>query len=74
MTNRPLLGAVTLTVLLQLAVVYVPALNTLFSTVPLTPLQLGVCFAAAAAILVAVEIEKWARRRSALRITDRPAT
>ncbi len=63
LSNRALFGAVVLTVLLQLAVVYVPALNTLFSTVPLSPVELGACFAAAAAILVAVEIEKWLRRR-----------
>jgi Ca2+-transporting ATPase len=64
LTNRPLLGAVTLTVLLQLAVLYVPALNTLFSTVPLTAAELAGCFAAAAAILAVVELEKWWRRRS----------
>ena len=62
-SNRPLLGAVLLTVMLQLAVLYVAPLNALFRTVPLTPAELAGCFAAGAAILGAVEIEKWWRRR-----------
>jgi Ca2+-transporting ATPase len=64
-TNRPLLGAVILTVLLQLAVVYVPALNPLFGTMPLTAPQLAGTFLAAVVILLAVEVEKWYRRRRA---------
>jgi Ca2+-transporting ATPase len=64
-SNRPLLGAVLLTVSLQLAVLYVPALNTVFRTVPLTTAELAGCFAAGAAILGTVEIEKWWRRRAA---------
>jgi Ca2+-transporting ATPase len=63
--NRPLAGAVALTVVLQLAVVYVPALNAIFSTVPLTPGQVAGAVAAAVAILSVVEIEKWVRRRRA---------
>jgi Ca2+-transporting ATPase len=62
-TNRPLLGAVILTVLLQLAVIYVPALSALFGTVPLTAPELAGTFAAGAAILAAVELEKWFRYR-----------
>ena len=63
-SNRPLLGAVALTVILQLSVVYVPALNTLFQTVPLRPGELALCSASALAILAVVELEKWVRRRS----------
>jgi Ca2+-transporting ATPase len=62
-TNRPLLGAVILTVVLQLAVIYVPALSALFGTVPLTAAELARAFAAAAAISAVVELEKWFRRR-----------
>jgi Ca2+-transporting ATPase len=62
-TNRPLLGAVVLTVGLQLAVVYVPALNVVFKTVPLTAAQLGAAVGAAAVIFAVVETEKWLRRR-----------
>jgi Ca2+-transporting ATPase len=63
-SNRPLAGAVALTVALQLAVVYVPVLNPIFGTVPLTAVQLGGAVAAAAAILSIVEVEKWLRRRA----------
>jgi Ca2+-transporting ATPase len=63
LSNGPLAAAVALTVLLQLAIVYVPTLNTIFGTVPLTAVQLGGTVAAAAAILCVVEIEKWLRRR-----------
>jgi len=63
LSNLPLLGAVTLTVALQLAVVYVPVLNPLFHTVPLPAADLALCFATALVILGVVEIEKWVRRR-----------
>jgi Ca2+-transporting ATPase len=63
MSNRPLTGAVALTVVLQLAVVYVAPLNGIFRTVPLTAAQLAVAAAAGAAILAIVEAEKWWRRR-----------
>ncbi|HEY4645063.1 MAG TPA: cation-translocating P-type ATPase [Steroidobacteraceae bacterium] len=63
-SNRPLLGAVILTFLLQLAVVYVPAFNLLFKTVPLRPAELAVCIASALVILATVELEKWVRRRA----------
>jgi Ca2+-transporting ATPase len=62
-SNRPLLGAVVLTFLLQLAVVYLPAFNTLFRTVPLRPAELAVCIASALVMLAMVELEKWLRRR-----------
>jgi P-type Ca2+ transporter type 2C len=63
-SNPPLLGAVLLTIALQLAVVYVPALNVLFKTVPLGPIELLACIGSAAAILAIVELEKWARHRT----------
>jgi Ca2+-transporting ATPase len=63
-SNRPLLGAVLLTVALQLATIYVPVLNPLFKTQPLSALELAVCLAAAAVVWVAVELEKaWRRNR-----------
>jgi Ca2+-transporting ATPase len=64
-SNRPLLGAVVLTVALQLAVVYLPPLNALFHTVPLPAADLALCVATAFVVLGAVEIEKWVRRRRA---------
>jgi Ca2+-transporting ATPase len=62
-TNLPLLGAVVLTVAMQLAVVYVPALNDVFKTVPLPPAELAATIAVAAVILLLVELEKGLRRR-----------
>jgi P-type Ca2+ transporter type 2C len=61
-SNRPLLGAVSLTVALQLATVYIPWLQPVFRTVPLGGLALGISVAAAAVVLLAVEAEKAWRR------------
>ena len=63
-SNRPLLGAVLLTFLLQMATIYVPVLNPIFKTEPLGAFELLVCLAASAVVFVAVEIEKvWLRRK-----------
>jgi Ca2+-transporting ATPase len=63
LSNRPLAGAVLLTAVAQLAVVYLPPLNAVFQTVPLTLGQLAAALGAGAAIFAVVEIEKWSRRR-----------
>ena len=63
MSNRPMLGAVLLALLLQLAVIYVPALNPIFHTQPLPLADLAICFALSSLVLFAVEIEKWLVRR-----------
>jgi Ca2+-transporting ATPase len=73
-SNRPLLGAVLLTLLLQLAVVYVPVFHAIFKTAPLSAAELGLSVAAAAVVFVAVEIEKWAIRRGWLYRNARNAT
>jgi len=57
-TNPMLLGAVVLTILLQLAIVYIPALNPIFHTTPLTAGELALCFALAIVVFAIVEIEK----------------
>ncbi|MBI3772836.1 MAG: cation-translocating P-type ATPase [Gammaproteobacteria bacterium] len=62
-TNRMLLGAVLLTLALHMAVVYVPWLNGVFNTQPLSVEELAFCVAISMTVLVAVEIEKWAIRR-----------
>jgi Ca2+-transporting ATPase len=54
-TNRMLLLAVTVTVLLQLAAVYAPPLQRIFRTVPLLPGTLALCTAASAALFFALE-------------------
>ncbi|MEQ1570061.1 MAG: HAD-IC family P-type ATPase, partial [Myxococcota bacterium] len=63
-TNPALLGAVALTLGLQLAVVYVPFLQRVFETQALTAGELGVCLGLASSVFVAVELEKaWIRAR-----------
>ena len=62
-SNLPLLATVFFTFALQLAVIYVPALNPIFNTTPLSPPDLLLCIALAALVLVAVEIEKLLVRR-----------
>ena len=70
-SNRPLLGAVLLTFLLQMATIYVPALNPIFKTQPLSLGELGICLAAAALVGVVVELEKaWRRNRAQNLVTE----
>jgi Ca2+-transporting ATPase len=61
-SNKPLLGAVGLTFLLQMATIYIPALNPIFKTAPLSLAELAICLGAAAVVGVVVELEKWWRR------------
>ena len=63
MSNLPMLGAVLLTVGLQLAVIYVPMLNGVFHTQPLPLVDLLICFALSSVVLFAVELEKLLVRR-----------
>jgi Ca2+-transporting ATPase len=65
-SNLPMLGAVILTVMLQLAVIYLPTLNAVFHTQPLPLFDLGVCMALSSLVLLAVEIEKLLVRRGLL--------
>jgi Ca2+-transporting ATPase len=62
-SNLPLLGAVVLTVLLQLAVIYTPFLQPIFRTEALAAPDLGLCFVMAGIVFIAVEAEKWLARR-----------
>jgi Ca2+-transporting ATPase len=65
-SNPAMLGAVVLTLALQLMVIYVPAFNPLFHTQPLPLPELLACLALSSLVLVAVEIEKWLMRRGRL--------
>jgi Ca2+-transporting ATPase len=57
-SNKPLLGAVLLTILLQLALIYVPFLNPIFKTAPLSWRELAITFALPCVVFFAVELEK----------------
>ncbi|MEW6185305.1 MAG: cation-translocating P-type ATPase [Thermodesulfobacteriota bacterium] len=63
-TNIPLLGAVGLTFALQMATIYVPFLNPIFKTVPLTFRELVITLALSTVVFWAVEVEKYFKRRS----------
>jgi Ca2+-transporting ATPase len=65
-SNLPMLGAVILTVLMQLAVIYLPALNGIFHTQPLPLFDLAVCLGLSSLVLFAVEAEKWLIRRGVI--------
>ena len=62
-SNRALLGAVLLTVALQLAVIYWAWLGAFFHTAPLTLSELAVCLALPVVVLTVVELEKLIVRR-----------
>ena len=62
LSNKPLLGAVALTILLQLAVVYTPFLQEIFKTKPLPPGDLILCLILSTIVFWAVELEKWLKR------------
>ena len=65
-SNPLLLAAVLGTLALQLATIYVPALNPVFKTEPLAWDELALCLALSTVVFVAVEAEKWAVRRGLL--------
>ena len=65
-SNRPLLGAVLLTLGLQMAVIYVPALQVIFRTTALDAEELALCLLLPLVVLVAVEAEKALVRRGLL--------
>ena len=60
-SNLPLLGAVCLSAALQILVVYVPALNSIFKTEPLSLVDLSLCLATAALVFAVAELEKFVR-------------
>jgi Ca2+-transporting ATPase len=70
-SNLPMLGAVVLTFVLQLALIYVPAFNGIFRTQPLAAGELGACVLIASTVFFAVEVEKVCVRRGWLHAATR---
>jgi len=62
-TNKSLLGAVLLTFLLQLAVIYVPFLQDIFNTNSLSMLELGISLGASLLVLVVIDGVKLLRNK-----------
>lgn len=63
LSNRPLLGAVILAFLLQSATVYLPILNGVFKTEPLTFPEMAAALGVSSVVFFAVEADKWVKRR-----------
>jgi Ca2+-transporting ATPase len=64
-SNKFLLGAILLSIVLQLIIVYVPLFQGIFATEPLSGLDLLICLLAGVVVFVVVEIYKWILRRRA---------
>jgi Ca2+-transporting ATPase len=68
LSNPYVLGAVVLTTILQLLLIYVPPLRAFFGTHLLSPFELAVCFGFSSLMFVWIELEKlfirWYKRRS----------
>jgi Ca2+-transporting ATPase len=62
--NKQLVGAVLLTLVLQMAVIYVPFLQDIFHTQSLTFIELLSCIGLSSIVFWAVELEKWVKRKS----------
>ncbi len=63
-SNRPLIGAVVLTFMLQMATIYVPLLRPVFRTEALSAPELAFALGMSCIVFFVVELEKfWKRRR-----------
>jgi len=65
LSNKLLLGAVLLTIVLQLMVIYVPFFQNVFGTVALTLGQLGISLGLSLVVFFAIELSKWVFRKFA---------
>ncbi len=62
-SNMAMTGAVGLTIVMQLATIYVPLLQGIFKTQPLTAVELAVALGMSTIVFWAVEVEKLIKRR-----------
>jgi len=61
-SNKPMIGALLITFMLQFMIIYVPFFNDIFKTQPLTMPELGITLAVSSIVFWAVEIEKCIKR------------
>ncbi len=62
LSNKHLLAAVSLTIVLQFSLIYVPFLQGVFRTRALSPFDLGLSVLLSSSVFAGVEIEKWLMR------------
>ena len=63
LSNLFLLGAVFLTLALQLLIIYMPALQSIFKTQPLSAVELALALMLSVVVFFAVETEKFFKRK-----------
>lgn len=68
LSNKPLLGTILLTFVLQLAVIYVPFLQDFLETTALPAADLGISLLFSLVVFLGVEVEKWIIRRRQTKI------
>jgi Ca2+-transporting ATPase len=68
-SNPWVFGAVAVTFLMQMATIYVPVLNPVFKTQPLSAGELAIVLGLSTAVFLAVELEKLVKR-----LADRPGS
>jgi len=62
-SNKQMVVALVITMSLQLMVIYVPAMNTVFKTHPLTLKELAIAMAISSIVFWVVELEKVFKRK-----------
>lgn len=62
-SNRAMLGAIVLTFILQLGLIYLPLFNQVFDTTPLSLQDLGIAVGLSLTVIVILEAVKWLERR-----------
>ncbi len=67
-SNRLMVGAVMLGLVLQLLLIYVPVFQTVFKTQPLSMQDLFVCLIASAVVFVVLELSKLVKRRRGVEV------
>ena len=70
--NRTMIGAIILTFVLQLALLYIPFLQKIFDTKPLNAQDLFIALIASGIVFIAVEVDKWIRRKRTTKQTTSP--
>lgn len=65
-SNKAMAATIIFTFALQMATIYMPALNPIFNTEPLSIKELLLCLALSSVVFFAVEAEKWLVRRGLL--------